>query len=83
MRIHHLTIDGIGPYATRQEIDVDRLSSGGLFLLTGPTGAGKTTILDAIVYALYGSVPGVRGARGERATSERIVSDPQNPRLSA
>ncbi|MBO9531726.1 MAG: SMC family ATPase [Solirubrobacteraceae bacterium] len=75
MRIHRLTLEGIGPYAERQEIDVDELSSGGLFLLAGPTGAGKTTILDAIVYALYGSVPGVRGARGERATSERIVSD--------
>lgn len=75
MRIHRLAIEGIGPYAERQEIDVDELSAGGLFLLTGPTGAGKTTILDAVVYALYGSVPGVRGARGERATSERIVSD--------
>lgn len=78
MRIHHLAITGIGPYASRQELDFDELSSAGLFLLTGPTGAGKTTILDAVVYALYGSVPGARGkggARGGKGTSERIVSD--------
>jgi DNA repair protein SbcC/Rad50 len=77
VRIHRLVVDGIGPYASRQELDFDELSSGGLFLLTGPTGAGKTTILDAIVYALYGTVPGVRGAgsRGDKGTSDRIVSD--------
>jgi exonuclease SbcC len=77
VRIHRLRLEGIGPYATPQELDFDELSASGLFLLTGPTGAGKTTILDAIVYALYGTVPGVRGtgSRGDRATSERIVSD--------
>ncbi len=81
MRIHHLRLEGIGPYAEPQDLNFDELSAAGLFLLTGPTGAGKTTILDAVVYALYGTVPGVRGAgsRGDRATSERIVSDLRNP----
>ncbi|MEN0015963.1 MAG: AAA family ATPase, partial [Solirubrobacteraceae bacterium] len=66
MRIHRLAIEGIGPYATRQDLDFDDLTAQGLFLLTGPTGAGKTTVLDAIVFALYGTVPGARGADGKR-----------------
>lgn len=83
MRIHRLQLEGIGPYATAQDLDFDELSASGLFLLTGPTGAGKTTILDAVVYALYGTVPGVRGqgSRGDRATSERIVSDLRDPEV--
>ncbi|MDQ8046548.1 MAG: AAA family ATPase, partial [Patulibacter sp.] len=77
MRIHRLAIEGIGPYATRQDLDFDDLTAQGLFLLTGPTGAGKTTVLDAIVFALYGTVPGARGADGkrEKGARERIVSD--------
>ncbi len=77
MRIHRLIIEGIGPYADRQELDFDELTANGLFLLSGPTGAGKTTILDAIVFALYGTVPGARGADGkrEKGARERIVSD--------
>ncbi len=70
MRVHRLTISGIGPFAEPQELDFDALTEAGLFLLTRPTGAGKTTILDAIVYALYGWVPGERGrgGRGDRGT---------------
>jgi exonuclease SbcC len=77
VRIHRLSVAGIGPYATRQELDFDDLTSSGLFLLTGPTGAGKTTVLDAVVFALYGTVPGARGADGkrEKGARERIVSD--------
>ncbi len=54
MRLHSLEIVAFGPFKSLQSIDFDRLSTGGLFLLEGPTGAGKTTILDAITYALYG-----------------------------
>ncbi|MDO9353235.1 MAG: SMC family ATPase, partial [Solirubrobacteraceae bacterium] len=77
MRIHRLILEGIGPYATRQELDFDELTANGLFLFTGPTGAGKTTILDAVVFALYGTVPGARGGDGKRdkRARERIVSD--------
>ena len=62
MRIHRLEISAFGPFAATERIDFDRLSAHGLFLLNGPTGAGKTSVLDAICYALYGSVPGARGA---------------------
>ncbi|HSN37790.1 MAG TPA: AAA family ATPase, partial [Arthrobacter sp.] len=60
MRIHRLEISAFGPFAGTEHIDFDRLSAHGLFLLNGPTGAGKTSVLDAICFALYGSVPGAR-----------------------
>ena len=54
MRIHELTLQAIGPYATKQRLCFEHLDDVGLFLLDGPTGAGKSTILDAITFALYG-----------------------------
>jgi DNA repair protein SbcC/Rad50 len=60
MRLHHLTLTAFGPFAGTERIDFDALASGGLFLLHGATGAGKTSILDAVCYALYGQVPGAR-----------------------
>lgn len=54
MRIHELTFQAIGPYATTQQLCFERLDAAGLFLLDGPTGAGKSTILDTITFALYG-----------------------------
>ncbi|MCK9250301.1 MAG: SMC family ATPase [Solirubrobacteraceae bacterium] len=69
MRLHRLRIQGLGPFGGTEEVDLDALSSGGLFLLTGPTGAGKTSVLDAICFALYGQVPGARQDGG------RLVSD--------
>ncbi|MGM0929286.1 MAG: AAA family ATPase [Actinomycetota bacterium] len=69
MRIHRLEIQAFGPFAAREIIDFDELSSQGLFLLNGPTGAGKTSILDAICFALYGSVPGAR-QQGKRLRSD-------------
>jgi exonuclease SbcC len=62
MRLHRLELIAFGPFADRQRIDFDELSAAGLFLLHGPTGAGKTSVLDAICFALYGRVPGVRGS---------------------
>jgi exonuclease SbcC len=63
MRFHRLTVTAFGPYAGTETVDFDELNSSGVFLLTGPTGAGKTSILDAICFALYGVVPGERGTK--------------------
>lgn len=58
MRPLRLVICGWGPYKGKQEIDFGALERRGLFLITGPTGAGKTTVFDAITYALYGNMSG-------------------------
>ena len=68
MRLHRLELAAFGPFAGPQEIDFDRLAGAGLFLLEGPTGAGKSTVLDAITFALYG------GLAGEDAGSDRLHS---------
>ncbi|MER7792526.1 AAA family ATPase [Streptomyces sp. NPDC097640] len=64
MRLHRLAMTAFGPFGTTQEVDFDELSSAGLFLLHGPTGAGKTSVLDAVCYGLYGQVPGARQGSG-------------------
>nr|WP_277602490.1 SMC family ATPase [Parahaliea mediterranea] len=53
-----LTMQAFGPFAGRESIDFAELGEAPLFLINGPTGAGKTTILDAICYALYGTTTG-------------------------
>ena len=58
MRPLKLIITGFGTYCQRTEIDLEQLGTQGLYLITGDTGSGKTTIFDAISYALYGSVNG-------------------------
>lgn len=54
MILHNLEFEAFMAYPKCQEINFDTLNNAGVFLLNGPTGAGKTTILDAICYALYG-----------------------------
>ncbi len=73
MRLHRLEITAFGPFAGTVEVDLDRLSEAGLFLLTGPTGAGKTSVLDAVCFALYGDVP------GDRASAKRLRCDQAEP----
>ncbi|MGC0408321.1 exonuclease SbcC [Streptomyces sp. SAI-195] len=68
MRLHRLDITAFGPFGASQSVDFDDLSAAGLFLLHGPTGAGKTSVLDAVCYALYGSVPGARQGGGQGMT---------------
>ena len=74
MRLHRLAITAFGPFAGAELIDLDALASSGLFLIHGPTGAGKTSILDAICFALYGAVPGARaGARASLRSDHAAV----------
>ncbi|WP_040792013.1 AAA family ATPase [Nocardia paucivorans] len=72
MRLHRLEMTAFGPFAEPTAVDFDVLGADGLFLLHGQTGAGKTTVLDAIAFALYGRVPGARG-------DKRLHSDHASP----
>ena len=81
MRLHHLSLTAFGPFAGTETVDFDALNDAGLFLLSGATGAGKTSILDAVCFALYGAVPGVRGVKALRSqhaddqTAPEVVLD--------
>lgn len=72
MRLHTLEIHAFGPFASPQVVDFNRLGSSGIFLLEGPTGAGKSTILDAITFAIYGKL-------SAGASEDRLHSDFAGP----
>src|SRR6478735_6545524 len=73
MRLHDLSITAFGPFVDTVTVDFDDLAEGGLFLLTGDTGAGKTSVLDAVCFGLYGDVP------GDRHTARHLRSDHADP----
>ncbi|SDD01248.1 AAA family ATPase [Actinokineospora iranica] len=73
MRLHRMELTAFGPFAGHEVVDFDRLGAEGLFLLHGDTGAGKTTVLDAVAYALFGAVPGAR------AEAKRLRCDYADP----
>ena len=74
MQLHRLEMTAIGPYAGTESIDFSAVGRAGLFLLEGPTGSGKSTIIDAITFALYGKVAQAS------ADVERIHSHHADPR---
>lgn len=74
MKLRYLAMRGIGPFGGECTIDFDAVSVNGLFLLEGPTGSGKSTIIDAITWALYGTVAG-----GSESTADRMRSSHADP----
>ncbi|GGA55585.1 nuclease SbcCD subunit C [Pseudoclavibacter endophyticus] len=75
MRVDSLRVAGIGPFRTEQVVDFRAFAGDGLFLIAGKTGAGKSSILDAIVYALYERLP----RYDVRGTERAIRSDHAEP----
>jgi len=81
VRIQRLVLEGFGPFAARQEIDFAPLDEAGLFLITGRTGSGKSTILDAICFALYGTAPRYDGAQARLRSDHAAVGAPTRVEL--
>ena len=77
MRLHALTVTAFGPFAGTERVDFDELNEAGLFLLTGATGAGKSSLLDAVCFALYGTVPGVRGVKALKSQHAPAAARPE------
>ncbi|MGP3534447.1 AAA family ATPase [Microbacterium sp. RD1] len=73
MKLHRLELEGFGPFRERQAVDFDAFADDGIFLIAGRTGAGKSSVLDGVCFALFGGVP--RYENGER----RLRSDHCDP----
>lgn len=75
MKLHRLEITAFGPFPQHETVDFDALNEAGVFLLNGETGAGKTSVLDAVCFALYGSGPTTVG-KGGRKVQHSDHADP-------
>ena len=81
MRPVRLEFEAFGPFPGTEVVDFAPLDDLGLYLVSGPTGAGKTFIFDAMVFALYGRVPGARG-RSDTNLRSNFASDSATARVS-
>ncbi|WJL96489.1 SMC family ATPase [Microbacterium sp. ET2] len=73
MKLHRVELEGFGPFRERQVVDLDAFEADGIFLISGRTGAGKSSVLDGVCFALYGGVPRYDGAE------KRLRSDHCGP----
>ena len=74
MRLHRLELEGFGPFRERQVVDFDAFAADGIFLIAGRTGAGKSSVLDGVCFALYGGAPRYDGAE-KRLRSDHCAPD--------
>ncbi|MDQ1075749.1 MULTISPECIES: SMC family ATPase [Microbacterium] len=76
MKLHRLELEGFGPFLDTQVVDFDAFADDGIFLITGRTGAGKSSVLDGVCYALYGGVPRYDGAERRLRSDHCTPDDP-------
>ncbi|MFV0373779.1 AAA family ATPase [Microbacterium sp.] len=81
MKLHRLELTGFGPFRERQLVDFDAFDADGVFLIAGRTGAGKSSILDGVSFALYGSVPRYDGGERRLRSDHCGLEDPTEVRV--
>lgn len=81
MKLHLLELTGFGPFRETQRVDFDAFDADGVFLIAGRTGAGKSSILDGVCFALYGTVPRYDGGERRLRSDHCHLTDPTSVRL--
>lgn len=81
MRLHRLELTGFGPYRSTQTVDFDAFADDGIFLISGRTGAGKSSVLDGVCFALYGGVPRYESGAKRLRSDHCAPEDPTRVRL--
>ena len=81
MKLHALELTGFGPFRETQRVDFDAFDRDGIFLISGRTGTGKSSILDGVSFALYGSVPRYEGGEKRLRSDHCFLTDPTEVRL--